>query len=540
MMRHVRIIVFFCSISLHFAAQERPALVVGIVVDQMRNEFIYRYWNRFGEGGFKRLIKHGYYFRNAHYNYSPTYTGPGHASIYTGATPRTHGIVGNDWFNRRSGKKNYCVADTTVKTVGGENKKAAASPANLLCNTVTDELKLSFGKSCRVFSIAAKDRSAVLPAGHAADGVFWAEEGTGRFVSSTWYMSALPQWMNDVNANNYPKTLLEKGWTTLYPIDTYTNSLKDNNEFEEDIQPGKKEAVFPYDFSEVIKKNNFSFAFVTPGGNTITRDAAISCLRNENLGKHGSPDFLTLSFSTPDIAGHAFGPRSVEIEDIYLRLDKDLEVLLNELDKQVPGKYVVLLTADHGASEVPAHLAEQKMPGGYTYREDMRRDLKRFLAQTYNDSLLLSAVINDQVYLNEQKVAAMKLKMEDLENSVATYIRTLPGIAEVYTSPELRNAFTAGTDVRSLMASGYNHKLSGNIAYALLPSYMDNAKKGTTHGTAYNYDTHVPVIFYGMGIKKGESLNYAAITQIASTLCELLRINQPSCASPMVLTELFR
>ncbi len=312
----------------------KPKLVVGIVVDQMRNDYIYRYWNRFGEGGFKRLINDGFYFKNAHYNYIPTYTGPGHSSIYTGATPRTHAIIANDWHIKSTTISNYCVSDTGVKSIGCTNKNGKMSPKNQLSSTIGDELKISTNQIGKVFSIAIKDRSAILPAGHAANGAFWYDEITGNFISSSWYIKELPSWVNAFNNKNFPKVYLTKGWQTLYPISSYSNSLADNNNYE--ASPVKKAAItFPYNYKDFIEKNDFSIIKSNPYGNTITKDLAISCLINESLGKDNIPDLLCISFSSPDYIGHYYGPRSIEAEDIYLRLDKDIEDLLNTLDEQV-------------------------------------------------------------------------------------------------------------------------------------------------------------------------------------------------------------
>src|ERR1041384_5917459 len=230
-----------------------PALVVGIVVDQMRYDYIYRYWERFGDNGFRRLINSGYYFKNAHFNYIPTYTAPGHSSIYTGATPRVHGIIGNDWYSRSEARSVSAVYDANVSPLGTAGDKGKMSPARLLSSTIGDELKMTYGNA-KVFSVSLKDRAAGLPGGHAANGAFWIDE-TGDFVSSGWYMKELPTWLQDFNSKKLVKEYLSRGWNTLYPITSYTNSLPDDNPFENKF--GRDKPVFPYDYKADMEKGNW-------------------------------------------------------------------------------------------------------------------------------------------------------------------------------------------------------------------------------------------------------------------------------------------
>ena len=379
---------------------KQPKLVVGIVVDQMRQDYIYRYWNKFGNGGFKKLINEGYFYKNTHFNYVPTYTGPGHASIYTGTSPATHGIISNDWYVKEIGKTTYCTEDYNVKAVGTESNAGLMSPKNLLVTTIGDELKLNTNQQAKVFAISLKDRSSILPAGHSANGAFWFDGSTGKFISSTHYMNQLPSWLNDFNNLQLAKQYLSKGWNTLYPLGNYTESIADKNNYEE--APNKKEtAIFPYDYKVQIESNNYDIIRATPFGNTITKDLALACLKAEQLGKGKQADMLCISFSSTDYVGHSYGPRSVEIEDVYLRLDKDLEELINALDASV-GKdnYVLFLTADHGASDIPAHLKDLKIPAGYIDEKELTKTVKSFCHQQYGDSLVAS-LTNQQIFLNE-------------------------------------------------------------------------------------------------------------------------------------------
>lgn len=529
-----------CLGTLSAQAPAKPKLVVGIVVDQMRNDYIYRYWERYGKGGFKRLVSDGYHFKNAHYNYIPTYTGPGHCSIYTGATPRAHGIIGNDWFIKSTGKTINCVSDPSVQPVGSENPQERLSPVNQLSSTMGDELKMSTNGRGKVYGIALKDRSAILPAGHAADGAFWLDEATGHFISSSWYMTGLPAWLKEFNEKKLALSYLQKGWTTLYPLDTYTNSIADENNYEA-AQNKKDKAVFPYEYSSYLEKNKPGIIRATPYGNSLTKDLALACIRNEQLGKDAVTDLFCISFSSTDIVGHAYGPRAVEVEDVYLRLDRDLEELLNFLDKEVgKNNYTVFLTADHGGADVPNHLLDNKIPAGYISEKKLASAVKDFFTQNYGDSALLASLGNEQVFVNENKLRDLKLDKDAVEQKLADFMEGLPGIAEAYPSRVIKEGAFPARDYRTLLQNGYNHQRSGHVCFVYLPAWMDHGKKGTTHGAGYNYDTHVPVLFYGSGIKKGESMSYITITQVAPTVCELLRINQPNSTVAEPLNAVFK
>lgn len=525
-------ILTLCSVSFSQTAKKevkpssKPKLIVGIVVDQMRNDYIYRYWDRYGNGGFKKLVNNGFYLRNAHYNYVPTYTGPGHSSLYTGTTPRTHGIIANEWYDKLIDDMVYCVEDEQVSSVGTNSKDAKRSPVKQLSSTIGDELKISSNGRSKVFGIALKDRSAILPAGHSADAAYWYDDSTGYFVTSSWYQKSLPNWLNDFNKLQLPKTYLKSNWQTLKPIESYTNSIADNNKFEK--ASNKKESpTFPYAYDDFIKKNNWAILKATPSGNTITKEMALTCLKNEKLGKDEFTDLLAISFSSPDIIGHSYGPRSVEMEDVYLRLDMELEDLIKQLDIEVgAGNYVLFLTADHGGADVPSHLKEEQIPADYFNEAKLENDVKLFLQKNYNDSTLLKNCSNQQLFLDENKL--FKLNKADLEQKLCDFLITHKAISEAYPSNVLKNGSFEKRDIRQLVQNGFNHQLSGNIAFVLRPGWMDNLPTGTTHGAAYSYDTHVPVIFYGNSIKKGSSLNYYRITQIAPTVSDIIKINYPN------------
>lgn len=498
-----------------------PKLVVGIVVDQMRVDYIYRFWNRFGEGGFKKLVNDGFFCKNTHYNYVPTYTGPGHCSIYTGATPSVHGIIANEWYLKDKPKPMYCTEDKAVKPVGTEGKYGLMSPRNQLSTTIGDELKLFSNGRSKVFGIALKDRSSILPVGHAGNAAFWYEDTTGNFISSTWYIRDLPEWVKKFNEKKLPAFYLEKGWKTLYPVESYSASIADENNYEMGYTKNDK-AVFPYSFEKAVKEKDYKVLRGTPWGNSITKDLALECLKNENLGKDKFADLLCISFSSTDIIGHAVGIRAVEIEDTYLRLDKDIEEIINALDAEV-GKenYTLFLTADHGGADVPNYMKDMKIPAGNFDSKYLDKEIKQFCVSRFGDSLI-SSISNQQLFLNEEKMNTLKLNSDEVEKIIAKKLLQFEGIAEAYPSAVLKYESYKADNIKSLMANGYNFKRSGNIAFSLLPGWIEHEEKGTTHGAAYGYDTHVPLLFYGFGIKKGESVKTTYITEIAPTISVLL------------------
>jgi predicted AlkP superfamily pyrophosphatase or phosphodiesterase len=515
---------------------KQPKLVVGIVVDQMRQDYIYRYWNKFGNGGFKKLINEGYFYRNAQYNYVPTFTGPGHASIYTGTSPATHGIIANDWFVKEENKMTYCTEDGKVKSVGTESKAGLMSPKNLLVTTIGDELKLNTNQQAKVFAISLKDRSSILPAGHSANGAFWFDGSNGKFISSSHYMNELPVWVNEFNNLQLAKKYLSQGWNTLYPIAGYTESIADKNNYE--AAPNKKDtAIFPYQYKAQLDKNNYEIIKATPYGNTITKDLALACLKAEQLGKGKQTDMLCISFSSTDYVGHSYGPRSVEVEDVYIRLDKDLEELINALNTSL-GKdnYVVFLTADHGACDVPAHLMDLKIPGGYMDEEELTKTVKVFCQNQYGDSLVYS-LSNQQIFLNENKMASMKLNKFAVEHTLANFMLTVKGVAEAYPSEVLKYENYTDDSFKYLIQKGYNHVRSGNVAFSYNPAWMEYHNKGTTHGASYSYDTHVPLLFYGSNIQKGFSVRKVNVVDIAPTIATMLHLSFPNGTTGKPLIE---
>jgi predicted AlkP superfamily pyrophosphatase or phosphodiesterase len=516
-------------------------LIVGIVVDQMRYDYLTRYYNRYGEGGFKRLINDGFQFKNNHFNYIPTYTGPGHASVYTGTYPAIHGVIANDWYDKEIKESVYCAQDDDVNPVGTTHNAGKMSPHRMKTTSITDQLKLHTQQRAKVIGIAIKDRGAILPAGHSANAAYWFHgKDEGKWISSSFYMDELPQWVKNFNNSGKAKQYLNKVWEPVYPIETYTASGADNNPFEE-VFKGKKTPTFPYNLKELSKVNGgFDFIKETVFGNSITTDFAIAAIAGENLGKNNTTDFLAISYSSPDYIGHTFGPNSVEVEDNYLQLDKELERLLNHLDKEIgKGEYMVFLTADHGVTHIPAYLQSLNIPAGYFNRNEFRDALKAFSMATFNVNVIEKEQAN-QVFLNREVLKNAKLDPREVQQVLADYLITYPMIDKVFTRHQLESgSFTR--DIGYLVQNGFHQKRSGDVVYVFEPSILSTwyERGGTSHGSGFTYDTHVPLIFFGNGIKKGHTYQKSEITDIAPTLSALLGIARPNGATGRVLVELF-
>ncbi|MCE3278919.1 MAG: hypothetical protein K0S44_1110 [Bacteroidetes bacterium] len=509
------------------AVPVKPKLVVGIVVDQMRYDYIYRYWDKFGNDGFKRLVNEGFFCRNTNFNYVPTYTGPGHASVYTGTTPSVHGIIANEWFDKQTGKYMYCAEDQAVNGVGTTSGEGKRSPVNNLTTTITDELRISSNLKSKVIGIALKDRSAIMPAGHTANAAYWYDGSNGAFISSTYYMKELPSWVQEFNKKELAKKYLFQPWNTLLPIDQYTESIQDNNNFEGYLK-GETGPVFPHDLPKLMAANGgLNLIRSTPFGNTLTKDFAIEVIKNENMGRSGATDFLAISFSSPDYIGHTWGPNSVEQEDDYIRLDKEMAELLKFLDTQLGKENVlVFLTADHAAPEVPAYLKSLKIPAGYVDEGKMNYELKNFLKKMYGDTLVLS-MSNQQVFLNHKVIEEKKLFLKEIQEVAAAFLSGFEGVAETQTAITMNSSsYTEGA--RYLMQNGYNVKRSGDVLINYLPAWVDYHHTGTTHGSPYSYDTHVPLIFYGWNVSHGSNADQVNITDIAATLAMMLNIQFPN------------
>ena len=533
---------------------EKPKLVVGIVVDQMRFDQLYKYQDRFSETGFKRLIKDGFSYKNANYSYIPTVTAAGHATIYTGTSPSTHGIIGNSWYKRSIRDDVDNVQDASYPLIGNkEVSKEGRSPNNLQSPTIGDQLKMSTNFRSKVISVSFKDRGAILPGGFTANAAYWHdwETSPGYFVTSSYYMDKMPKWVAKFNKEGRSDRALNTSWETLYPIASYKNSATDNNKYEEVLR-GKETSTFPYDFKKLRKEYRESgmeylMMWISPAGNTLLTEFAMEAIVNENLGMDTDTDLLNISYSVPDVLGHTFGPQSVEIEDVYLRLDLDISILLNYLDQKVgKNQYTVFLTADHAAIPVASYLHDKKMPTGIARIGKFSNSLSDYLLrETKQDSLVLH-FNGEQVYLDHKRIFQAGLELEKIQEMSRNFLLTKDAISVALTAADLQtNEYRQG--IRHLLQNGYQKERSGDILLAFKPGYIQSSNdtlkvsdvKGTTHGSGWAYDTHVPLVWYGNGIPKGSSVRKVAIKDISPTLAMLLNLQLPSGNSGIVCREIF-
>lgn len=508
-----------------------PKLVVGIVVDQMRYDYLTRFDSKFGEGGFKRMMREGFNCKNNHFNYVPTYTGPGHASVFTGTTPKYHGVISNNWYSKTEKKVVYCAGDENVKSIGTESDAGKMSPHRMLTTSFADENKLFTQMRGKTIGIAIKDRGAILPAGHTADAAYWFYgKDKGHFITSSFYRNDLPKWVNQFNDSDTAESYF-KVWDTHYDIKSYTESGSDDNNFEGGFK-GKEKATFPYDLAKLKDKNGgFDLLKATAYGNSLTTDFAIASVKGEALGKDSTTDILTLSYSSTDYVGHNFGVNSKEVEDTYVRLDKDLERFFEFLDTEVGvGEYTVFLTADHGAVNVPSYLQSVKIPAGYLDYNSRKKKFTAFLEEKYGTKDVVENVSNNQIFFNKAKLKELNLNLHQVEQDLVDEQISYPNIAKVYTATTM-NSTNFSTGIEALLQNGFNQKRSGDVIILDDIAHIAYSRTGSTHGSGLNYDTHVPLLFFGKGIKQGETLQKTVIPDIAPTISALLGISFPNGAT---------
>lgn len=515
----------------------KPKLVVGIVVDQMRYDYLYRYASKYTNGGFKRLMNDGFNCRNNHYHYALTVTAAGHASIYTGSMPAIHGIVGNEWYSQTLGRSVYCTEDSTVKTVGGNSKiPGQMSPRNMLTTSVCDQLRLATNFQSKVVGIAIKDRGAILPAGHSANGAYWFDSREGVWITSTYYRETLPQWASDFNALKLPSKYLANDWNTLLPIDQYTESTADDQPYEAKFA-GETKSVFPHQLAS-RSGEVFGNLATTPFGNSLTKDFALAAIKGENLGKGNATDMLAVSFSSTDYVGHAFGPNSIEEQDTYLRLDRDIEEMLKFLDGWV-GKdnYLVFLSADHGVMDVPGFWKQNKLPAGLLNYGAALTTAKTVLKETYGEGDIIRSSENYQFYLNHKVLKEKNLTVRQVYETIRPALLKQEGIADVIDQTDLGHSHLNDYQL-TLYKNLYHATRGGDIGLVIAPGWFAGRTTGTTHGTPYAYDTHIPLLWYGWKIPKGQTSTRTAISDIAPTLADLLSILEPNGCIGKPVTDL--
>lgn len=515
------------AVSAAVPALDKPKLIVGIVIDQMRYDYLSRYYNQFGKGGFRRLMDQGFNARNNHYHYAATYTGPGHTAIYTGSAPALNGIVGNDFYDRNAGRIVYCAEDTTVSTVGNTGSAGRMSPQNMLVTTIGDQLKLATDGRARVVGIALKDRGAILPAGHAANGAFWFDSKDGNFISSTFYGPQLPPWVQAFNNRKLAEQYIRQKWEPLLPMAKYTESTIDDEPYE-NLMPGETKSVFPHEFVVQTGSPKYEGLRTSPYGDELTKQFALAALAGEQLGKHDVTDMLCVSFSSPDYIGHAFGTHAIETEDNYIRLDKQLTELFAELDASLgAGSWTAFLSADHGAADVPGFLQEYRIPNGVRGGGEISTVIRETLEKAYGPGKWMLTYLNQQVYLNQPLFAEKKIPMQQVYELLQPALIKLKGIANVINLHNL-GAEAIPEIQLNMFRNVYYPNRSGDFYVLQQPGWIEGRNRGTTHGTSYAYDTHVPFLLYGWGVKPGHTFRRTHIHDIAPTITAILNVLEPS------------
>lgn len=508
------------------AAIERPKLVVGIVVDQMRWDYLYRYQKRYTDGGFKRLLGEGFSCENTMIPYVPSVTAIGHTCIYTGSVPSIHGIAGNNFV--KDGKKVYCTDDDSVKPVGTTSVAALMSPRNLWVSTIGDEMKIASNGRAKVVGVALKDRASILPAGHNPNGAFWFDDQTGCFITSSYYMDRLPKWVEAFNDKRLPEQYLSQKWNTLYPKNTYTESATDENEYENGIREGVK-ATLPLNLPELYKKYGYGIIRNTPFGNSLTLDMAKAAIDGEQLGTDDETDLLTVSCSSTDYIGHQVGTHAIETEDTYLRLDKAIADFLAYLDSKVgKGNYLVFLSADHGAMNNAAFLQDRRIPAGSWDASATAKKLNHVLAKEYPEAGdIVKIVMNYQVFFNRDVIKSKQLDFDNIKQTVVNVLKEDPSV--LYAC-DMAKASTESIpeEVKSRIINGYNRERSGDVVIILKPNFYAHGMKGTDHGAWNSYDTHIPLVFMGWGIKHGATTKQTFMTDIAPTIAAMLHVQAPN------------
>lgn len=508
------------------AAIERPKLVVGIVVDQMRWDYLYRYQKRYTDGGFKRLLGEGFSCENTMIPYVPSVTAIGHTCIYTGSVPSIHGIAGNNFV--KDGKKVYCTDDDSVKPVGTTSVAALMSPRNLWVSTIGDEIKIASNGRAKVVGVALKDRASILPAGHNPNGAFWFDDQTGCFITSSYYMDHLPKWVEAFNDKRLPEQYLSQKWNTLYPKNTYTESTTDENEYENGIREGVK-ATLPLNLPELYKKYGYGIIRNTPFGNSLTLDMAKAAIDGEQLGADDETDLLTVSCSSTDYIGHQVGTHAIETEDTYLRLDKAIADFLAYLDSKVgKGNYLVFLSADHGAMNNAAFLQDRRIPAGSWDASATAKKLNHVLAKEYPEAGdIVKTVMNYQVFFNRDVIKSKQLDFDNIKQTVVNVLKEDPSV--LYAC-DMAKASTESIpeEVKFRIINGYNRERSGDVVIILKPNFYAHGMKGTDHGAWNSYDTHIPLVFMGWGIKHGATTKQTFMTDIAPTIAAMLHVQAPN------------
>ena len=529
---------FFFTQTFSQTVTSRPKLVVGMVVDQMRWDYLYRYSEKYTANGFKRILNEGYANEQTYISHFPSYTAPGHTGIYSGSVPAIHGITGNDWFDRDENRIVYCTNDTTVSSVGGSKKAGQQSPHRLLTTTICDELRLATNFRSKTVGIAIKDRGGILTAGHTANAAYWYDGSNGNWITSSYYMNDLPKWVKNFNDKKLVDAYVKKNWNTLMEMSKYWESTEDNMWYEATLS-NEDLPVFGHKLTD-LKTSGTEIIKSTPFGNTLTFEFAKAAVVGDTLGNRGITDFLAVSFSSTDYIGHTFGPNSIEMEDAYIRMDKELSDFLTFLDEKVgKGNYLFFMSADHGAAHAVGFNKDNHIPAGNQFDKQLFSKVDSFLQLMYSRKNMIHAVINQQVVLNYETIHTSKIEPEDVASLLVEFLQEEKGIARAIDMKEL-NETTLPEWYKTCLNNQYHPRRTGDVQMLFDPAWMSDFPKGTTHGSIHPYDTHIPLIWFGWGVKQGKDYSRTYMTDIAPTIAALLKIQEPNGCVGKVVTGLLK
>ena len=534
---------------------KRPRLVLLIVVDQFRYDYLERFGDLFVPNGIKRLMRDGASWTQSNYDHMPTYTAPGHGTMMTGAYPAESGIIGNEWLDRASGKRITSVTDESVKVLGGGPTEIGSSPSRLMASTVGDEMRLATNDRAKVIGISVKDRSAILPAGRHANAAYWFSTSTGNMESSTYYFKQLPAWVNIFNAARPADKYFGARWERLLPEKEYLRRAGPDSPPWEAVTARGDTNAFPHVITGGAAGPGTDFYWAldaSPFTNEVLLSFTEQAITNEQLGQDDDTDVLTVSFSANDYVGHRYGPYSQELMDSVLRVDQDIAKLLDFVDAHVGlANTLIAFTADHGVAPIPEHAAALGLGGARIQANDLFTTIGKALSARYpHDDYLLRFkegnttrewLINSNLYFNYDALRRDNVNVDEFSQAVCAAALTVPGIARCFTRIQLmRGAISITDPIERRALHGFYPARSGDAVLVTDPFKYLADTITATHGTPYSYDTHVPMIIMGPGINAGRYLEAASPTDIAPTLAALLRITPPSNSVGRVLMEALR
>jgi predicted AlkP superfamily pyrophosphatase or phosphodiesterase len=521
----------------------RPRLFLLIVVDQFRADYLERFQEFYGTHGFRRLLRDGAVWRNAHLDYFPTLTAPSHASLLSGAWPAVHGIVNNEWFDRDTNREMSAVSDQTVEQVGGRSV-SGFSPRRMLVDTIGDELRRSNNLRSKVIGVSIKPRSAILTAGKRASAAYWYDEKSGEMVSSNYYMKSLPVWVQEFNRLKYADQFRESKWERLLPADVYEKYAGRDSPLWEVIERGEDTNSFPHamDRATIKKENDFYGQLrYTPFANDLLLNFTEKLIHEEKLGVDEYTDILILSFSANDYIGHRFGPNSHEAMDITIRTDKVIATLLERVTKQVEQKdLVVAFTSDHGVTQMPEQTQSEKKSGGRIHPTLVEQTVDNALTSHMKSGARIRGAIQYlkgmNLYFNRKLLSDLNINAYVAEQVACEAIEKIGGVARCYTRARV-NRVSGGDLIDRRVQNGFMENRNGDLIIVLKPDYYLTSTPSATHGSPYNNDTHVPLILVGERVRPGRYNNPASPIDIVPTISKLLGLTSPRTSSGRLLIE---